>query len=304
MTLSEARTDLYDLVARNSDLDPTTTDGAARLDRYLNRAYREVASWKLPRGGRLSFPVTRGVELWQNQVYTGTASAGTATTITIPTAGLQTTDGYYEEWVLQLTSGTGSGQARGVVAWTGSTGVAEVYPAWSTTPDDTSVFLLTKSFAVIGKSTDAGAADEIVLEPVSSYQGILRISDLGTKAVLEPAESRDNLLTGTETPGTPSMFAVDGLRVYFDVPFSEERWWRVEYVKAPAELSSETDEFALPPEWMGAVLLRAKYWVLHGYGEMEDVNQARLEFLQLVGSLAQVGEDLGEKSATGTGRLA
>lgn len=302
MTLADARTDLYELVAKNTDLDPATTAGAIKLDRYLNRAYREVASWKLPRGGRLAFPSTRATKLWQNQVYTGTATAGTSTTITIPTTGLQTTDGYYEEWVISLTSGTGSGQTRTVVSWTGSTGVAEVFPAWGTTPDATSVFLLTKAFVVIGSAADAGAADEIVLEPATSFQGILRISDVETKAALEAAESRDNMLAGLESPGTPTEFALDGLRIYFNVPFSAERWWKVEYVKAPAEVTTSTAVFALPPEWMGAVLLRAKYWVLHGYGEMEDVNQTRLEFLNLIGSLAQAGEDVAEKTATGTGR--
>jgi len=77
-------------------------------------------------------------------VRTGTAQAGTSTSITLD-SGASGTDDAYKDMIIRITSGTGAGQIRkisqvGSVAYTGSTKVATVDRAWGTTPDSTSVF--------------------------------------------------------------------------------------------------------------------------------------------------------------------
>lgn len=76
---------------------------------------------------------------WRREIkHDGTAQAGGATTITLDT-GASAVDDEYNSDVIEITSGTGSGQTRTITDYVGSTKVATV-AAWSTNPDATSVF--------------------------------------------------------------------------------------------------------------------------------------------------------------------
>lgn len=70
----------------------------------------------------------------------GTASAGASATLTL--TGASSTDSTYNGQTILLTGGTGAGQARVVSGYVGATKVATVSPAWSTTPDNTSTFVV------------------------------------------------------------------------------------------------------------------------------------------------------------------
>ncbi len=70
--------------------------------------------------------------------FGGTASAGSATTITL--TGAVATDSYYNHQMVQILSGAGAGQVRVIVAYVGSSKIATVGRAWATNPDNTSVF--------------------------------------------------------------------------------------------------------------------------------------------------------------------
>jgi hypothetical protein len=87
---------------------------------------------------------------------TGTAQAGSATTITLAAGASASTDFYKGYW-LKITSGTGSNQVRRIKAYNGTTKVATVYTTadetatpsvpvegldFATTPDNTSVYAL------------------------------------------------------------------------------------------------------------------------------------------------------------------
>ncbi len=80
--------------------------------------------------------------------FTGTATAGTATTITLPAAA-SVYLGAYVGNVITITGGTGSGQTRTIISYNGQTamsaalgnsGVATVSVAWGTNPDATSTY--------------------------------------------------------------------------------------------------------------------------------------------------------------------
>lgn len=81
-----------------------------------------------------------------------TAQAGASATITLH-AGASASDDAYNDLLITLTGGTGSGQTRRITDYNGTTKVATVYPAWTTPPDATSDF-----------SIDA----QVVYAPVSS----------------------------------------------------------------------------------------------------------------------------------------
>lgn len=72
--------------------------------------------------------------------YSGVAQAGTSTTITLQ-SGSSTTDNLYRGRKITLVGGTGQDQSRWITAYVGSTLVATVYPAWTTTPDSTSQYV-------------------------------------------------------------------------------------------------------------------------------------------------------------------
>lgn len=70
---------------------------------------------------------------------TGTAQAGTATTITLA-AGSSSDGALFVGRTITLTGGTGSGQSRVIASYVGATKVATVSVAWTTTPDATSTY--------------------------------------------------------------------------------------------------------------------------------------------------------------------
>lgn len=85
--------------------------------------------------------------------HTGTAQAGASTTITLASAA-SSTDDTYNNMDIVITSGTGSGQTKTITDYVGSTRVATVESAWTTNPDETSVY------EVRGPAIDATANNE------------------------------------------------------------------------------------------------------------------------------------------------
>jgi len=75
----------------------------------------------------------------------GTATAGTATTITLK-SGSSTTDSYYTGMTITIIGGTGANQSRVITGYVGSTLVATVDSAWGTTPDSTSQYVISSRF--------------------------------------------------------------------------------------------------------------------------------------------------------------
>jgi hypothetical protein len=72
----------------------------------------------------------------------GSAQAGTSTTITLKSTA-SATDDIYNGMYVTITSGTGAGQIRIIEDYVGSTKVATVTPAWTTTPTSASNYSVT-----------------------------------------------------------------------------------------------------------------------------------------------------------------
>lgn len=69
----------------------------------------------------------------------GTAQAGSASTITLAT-GASAVDNAYTNMVVRITGGAGSGQERTISGYVGATKVATVSQNWTTNPDATSTY--------------------------------------------------------------------------------------------------------------------------------------------------------------------
>lgn len=79
----------------------------------------------------------------QTAERTGTAQAGSADDITLD-VGASAVDGAYDFMVIRLTGGTGAGQIREVIRYTGSDKKAIVSRPWGTNPDATTTFRISK----------------------------------------------------------------------------------------------------------------------------------------------------------------
>jgi hypothetical protein len=71
----------------------------------------------------------------------GTAQAGGASTVTVPSSA-SALDDYYNEHQVAIIGGTGQGQARMITDYVGATKVASVNRPWSTNPDSTSIITI------------------------------------------------------------------------------------------------------------------------------------------------------------------
>lgn len=120
--------------------------------------------------------------------FGGTASAGAANSITL--AGASATDNIYNHQVIQITGGTGVGQARTITAYNGTTKVAIVSRAWRTNPDNTSVYQIKgfdfqPSTSVVGGFAQAATSTTVTLPTTASavdsyYNGALLCVTGGT----------------------------------------------------------------------------------------------------------------------------
>lgn len=75
------------------------------------------------------------------QVAGDTAQAGAATTITLAAADSEADD-YYNNMVIKITGGTGSGQEKTITDYVNATKVATVDSTWTTNPDATSTYTI------------------------------------------------------------------------------------------------------------------------------------------------------------------
>ena len=107
---------------------------------------------------------TTGAGTGLTALASGTAQAGTASTIQLA-AGETFADDELNGNIVKVTSGTGAGQARVIVDYTGATDTADIYPNWATNPDATSVYEVVEgSMNMATVSLDGPAADNLELD--------------------------------------------------------------------------------------------------------------------------------------------
>lgn len=100
--------------------------------------------------------------------HTGTAQSGSTSSTIVLAAGANSANEYYNSKRVRITSGTGAGQVRVISDYVGSTKTATVYPDWSTTPDNTSVYAVAsggieiKDNKIINKSVGRMGGGEVI----------------------------------------------------------------------------------------------------------------------------------------------
>lgn len=102
----------------------------------------------------------------------GTAEAGAATTVTLQAGRVLAIDNVYNgHWVV-IVGGLGTGQARKITGYVGSTRVATV-SVWGTNPDNTSQYVLMEgeTFATLRGIKDTTARPSFGLDRVAKVLG-------------------------------------------------------------------------------------------------------------------------------------
>jgi hypothetical protein len=101
---------------------------------------------------------------------TGTAQAGAVNQITLD-ASASAVDSFYDAMIIRITAGTGSGQIREIYSYVGSTKVATVNDPWTTVPDATSVFRISKGFFLDKRPVEVTEARRVFYNAAASAPG-------------------------------------------------------------------------------------------------------------------------------------
>jgi hypothetical protein len=246
MTLKEIRTEVWERLGEPGNCDPLDASGLARLNNWINMAYKKVLFWKFPDGTQLRFPCTEGELFFKTVIVTGTITNSTTTTVSLDSSA-GSNENQYNGWILETGSDT-----RLIVDYSASrlTTVSEVY-----TVVPTGTYTLYKRFMRLCSATDIGADENIVGSPVDEIMEIRKITDIPNRTNLVPARRTDDFPSNLYSTGTPTQYIRRGNDILFDIAPDEERWYRMEYMRMPTALSADTDIPEIPDYFHEAIIL-------------------------------------------------
>ncbi len=280
MTTKEMIIDVYEALGEPTDLAPytdvndpintfdITTDGAVKLLRWVNEGYRRLIAYKFPNGTMMRFPELESYVNFKTYTESDTAQAGATTTITLA-AGASAVDDFYNDWVVEIDSGTGANQIRTIMDYNGTTKVAIANRDYDTDPDATSVYSLYKNFMDIVSSTDAKAAVSIVLDPVNVFFGANKLTDMNNKRLIVKGFRTDTFVNQLESKGIPDVYRVRGYKLFFNQNVDEQRWFHLEYTRLPDDMTLATDEPAIPSNFHEVIAMFAHWKGLKRSGESD-----------------------------------
>lgn len=287
MTFSTMKDEVWEQIGKPSDIDPSST---TTIGDWINRGYKRILLWKYPDGHLIRFRSARGIIRFVTVVKTGTAAGGGDDYITLESGQVGTEDDRYNGWVVEITENTGAGQKRLIADYAGSSRKATVSDDWTTNPDSTSTYELYKRFTKIVSSSHAWKSEHLVLDPVSSLYAILKITDIEDEQDLSPGGRTDTYPKDLTSPAIPSKYYVYGDELIFDCPIDETRWYRMEYVKFPGDLSEASDIPEIPEPWHEAIVLWATWWGLRRMQEYAGAYSTRKELESFMNTTMQQGE--------------
>jgi hypothetical protein len=115
-------------------------------------------------------------------VLAATATAGSATTITLGASGSAVND-TYTGLTIVIYGGTGAYQSRAITAYDGSTKVATVDPAWATAPNSTSQYVI---LPLVAASASGGDASQTTLLQVKAKTDLISATNVSYSGPVDP----------------------------------------------------------------------------------------------------------------------
>lgn len=175
-------------IVGNTTAGPNLKDFAVNgYDATNHRAYADVMAVNGTATVAASFAT------WLGQMATGTAQSGSTSTTIKLASGASSANRSYVHQMAIITSGTGSGQVRPILDYVGSTRVATITPAWVTTPDNTSVYLIlpiASAVNAVAIDTDPTAAEGVA--GMGSDYSVDGMMDANVKAISDDTVAADN----------------------------------------------------------------------------------------------------------------
>jgi hypothetical protein len=177
--------------------DAGTEIAAAVWDRVITGANHNINN---SAGKRLR-------EISNSVIQSGTAQGGSTNTITLASAA-SSVNGTYDPAMIRISGGTGSGQARLIIDYTGSTRVAVVDRDWRTAPDNTSEYELIAAPNLMSTNeglAQGGGASSITLNASASS---IDDSYVGQLVVIRTGVAQDQSRLVTAYNGTTKVATV------------------------------------------------------------------------------------------------
>jgi hypothetical protein len=283
MTLAAFRTELFEVIGEQTELDPSTPEGAARLDAWVNRAYRKVLFWRFPDGTQARFPCTEGLLFFQTVVKTGVLAGGTTTTVTLDgTAGAGANQ--YIGWVVDV-----NGQRKLIISYDASR-VATVHKAFDTAPSVGTAYTLYKNFMRLCETTDIGADENIIMSPVNQFMAPRKITNIERFWDLSVAERTETFARNALSPGYPRQYYRRQNDIVFDYPAQTVEAYRMEYMRMPPELVEDEDKPETPEYFDDAILLRAQWSALVWQQDNDEAYARKRDLQEFMAEAKQQGE--------------
>jgi hypothetical protein len=270
MNVEEMIIEVYENLGEPSDLSPysdsptdetfsITEDGSVRILKWLNRAFKRIVAWKTKAGHRPRFPSMEDTVIFKSVVYDGTSLGGDSTYLILPASDddgntIGNTDDQYNEWIVEIDGGTGSGQTRLIVDYAGSGRQATVHPVFNTVPDITSTFKLYKRWFKFMTAGVTGANENIALSPKTQMLSPLMLKDVENEIEIKRDDRVSSQAGALTEPGDPTVYILFGNRIWFNRAPDEEMYFILEYLKIPADLALSTDVPDIPEAFHEAIV--------------------------------------------------
>ena len=292
MTLANIEQAVYEALGDLDDLDWRTFGSVQelKLRGYVNRAYKRICSWRFANGEQVRFDALNKVTFLSTVVLTGSVTSATDNTAVLSGIVGNLPDNRYADWVVEISAGTGSGQRAIIISSVGTTGTVTVHKTWATTPDGTSTYKLYKRFYTFVEAADPTAAENIVLSPVTQLRAVQKVTDLQMPWDLRPSSREENFSMYMATASVPMSYFRRGNSMFFDMPVSTVRTYRIEIATLPTDMSLAADIPVIPEQFHECILLYARWIGLERNQEWGGAYATKRDLEELMSSLKQDSE--------------
>lgn len=294
MTLELLRDEIWQQLGEPSDLDPDTDtqySGGPLLTWVVNEAQRRIAFFKDKQTGVM----VRFSELMSDlyfQSYTVDDELdedGTSTTqFTLPVDYGAEEDRWIGS-IIEINS-----EKRLIVDY-GADRVVTVHQALTETPSSGDEFTLYKAEYRLLPSGHGWVGENIALPTEVEFVNVgnffhpLRIEDLEAGIVLEQAP-RATVYTDKTQLGAPGEWYYYGKKIYLDKAPDDERWFRMEYYRAPYNLADDADEPEIPEPFHYLIVMWGVWWGLRRQQAPTEAWQAWNNFVETFRFTLQVND--------------
>lgn len=302
MTFIELKNRIWDALGKPSDLDPATDiqyNNGPLLDFFVNEGQRQIAFWRDP-------ILRRRVQirsLFGSLNYCSTVLADAIAAVNndtfpyyIDLTSADQNDDQYNDWLMVI-----NGEAVLITDYDGANRRAYIHKVFETAPEIADTVDLYKNFDFLVNAGHAWVAQHISL-PVETdiYRAtgnlieVLSITDLTNKKVLKRAVKHKEYIGNVESYGDPTEWYRYGNRLVYDYHVDSDLWFKMEYYRAPTEMTDDADEPEIPLLYhMGIVL----WGIWNGLIRTKEASMTQLAWKNLVDFMrATYGQDTIEDS--------